>query len=188
MSAFTTTLSVTFQKRDTEVFERLARETPKTMRSAVGRAFSILRRNIIKVMQGGDATYIPALRTWHPLTARITRVRKFGGVLADPSKIQLYKQDNVFKVGWLSRMEGAARAWQESDTYALQNPQRRMMHIILSRVGEKNHSLIPMVYQRPTRDVITTLANNTADKMVGWIQGAYEKEVQRQLKKGWTVA
>lgn len=181
-------VAIRFNRADTEVFDNLARETPKAFRNAVGRAFSILRRNIIKVMSGESATYIPALAPWHPLTNRITRARKFGGDLADPSKIRVFKKDDVVQVGWLPKMAGAAHSWQEAETHAMTNPERKRLHIILNKLGEKNHSLIPMVYKRPVRDVVTTLAENTSGKMSDWIAGAYEKEIQKQMKKGWVTA
>lgn len=184
-----TSVRVGFNRKDQEDFDRLARETPKLMRNAVGRAFSILRRNIIKVMTGEASTFIPALAPWHPLTNRLTRVRKFGGVLSDPNLIRVFKHENVVQVGWLPKLAGTARSWQEPETHTMGNAERHRLHEILGILKEKKpHSIIPMVYQRPKRDVINTLAEATADKMVEWIAGAYEKQIGGALKKGWVTA
>lgn len=170
-----------------EKFGKMQQEAPKTFRNAVGRSFSVLRRNIVKAMQGGDATYIPALAPWHPYTAAVTRARKFGGKLANPSVIRVYKADDRVTAGWVSGLAGAAKAWQEDDTYALDKADRKRMHIVLSRCGVKNHSLVPMVYRRPKRDVINTLTGSTRHLLGGWIVSAYEKDLKRQLEKGWTA-
>lgn len=190
MNASVVAIKFQWTDRDREVFGKLMAETPKTMRRAVGYAFSILRRNAIKAMTGQGTTFIPAVRPWHPLTNRMTRKRKFGGALADPAHIRIFKDDeNRVRMGWLPRMEGAAHSWQDAETHVMGNPERHRLHQILAILKEpKPHSLIPMVYQRPARDIMTTLAESTTDKMSGWIMGAYEKDISRQLKKGWATS
>jgi hypothetical protein len=93
-------------------------------------------------------------------------------------------------------MAGPASSFQEPSTRLMTDRERQRFHIILSKLGEKatssalstSRSMIPAIYDRPARDVVTTLAENTADKMTGWIMGAYEKGIARQLKKGWATA
>lgn len=185
-------VAVSFSAEDQRNFDAMARNAPKTFRESVGRAFSVLRRNIIKAMSGEATTYIPMLAPWHPLTNAITKRRQFGGVLADKSVIRVFKSNDVVSVGWITRLAETAKAWQELETHPFGREARKTMHIILSRCGipDKNnaHAIIPQIYRRPQRDVMVTLADATSDKMSGWIQSAYEKSIKSQLAKGWVTA
>jgi hypothetical protein len=171
-------LQVTVSERDRANINALAREFPREMLQANGRAASIVKRKVRAAMsRGGGTPDVPSFAALHPLTVALKARSQPGGILADGSVIVSYRLGKAQIIGWPDKLQGIAQAFQSAQSRETTKQERRMFHIRAPGIED-----IP-AYARPARPVIEPLSATVDRDYPKWIMGAATKIIGKKLAK-----
>jgi hypothetical protein len=171
-------LSITLSERDRANLNQLARQFPREMMQANGRAASVVKRRVRYAMSnGGGYAGVPTFAPLQPLTVALKGRSDIGGVLADPLKIVMYRLGFTQVVGWPNKMQGIASAFQSAEMRPTEKWERKYIHIRAPEFGS-----VP-TYMRPARPVIEPLSAAVASEYPKWIMGAATKIIGKKLAK-----
>lgn len=158
----------------------LEKRFPRTMRAAFGAAATRARRRFQKLMRAGGGVYgVSQLAPHHSISTYLRPGQQMGGVLADPARIVMFKRSPDEQViGWPDALAKWAVRFQEANTHAMTNGERRYLHMR----GVRD---IPGTYSRPERDVINSFAADLAREWPGMVNAMFEKYyMSRRAKYG----
>ena len=158
----------------------LEKRFPKTMRAAFGAAAKRARKRLVKTMRQAGCVYgVPAMAPHSSISTYLRPGQKMGGVLADERRIVMFKRSPDEQViGWPDPLAKWAVRFQEANTHAMTNGERRYLHMR----GVRD---IPGTYSRPERDVINSFAADLAREWPGMVNAMFEKYyMSRRAKYG----
>jgi hypothetical protein len=171
-------LQIQIADRDRANLNALARQFPREMLQANGRAASIVKRKMRAAMsKGGGTPDVPAFAALDPLTVILKGRSKPGGVLAESGSIVSYRLGIAQVVGWPDGLKGIALAFQSSQTRPTTPQERQRFHIRAPGLEA------PAMYDRPGRPVLEPLSATVNRDFPKWIMGAATKIIGKKLAK-----
>jgi len=171
-------LQIQIADRDRANLNALARQFPREMLQANGRAASIVKRKMRAAMsKGGGTPDVPGFAALAPLTVALTQRSQPGGILADSSAIVSYRLGSAQIVGWPDKLQGLAQSFQSAETRPTTVGERRSFHVRAPAFGS-----VP-TYARPARPVIEPLTLTINREYPRWIMGAATKIIGKKLAK-----
>lgn len=165
-------------------FANIGRMFPREMYRAFGQVGSIVLRRMKKQMadigKGGVGVGMLAAQPKSWITEALHPGRPLGGVLAKPHTMQMFKvSDGVLTVGWLSSLDGWAKAFQSPESREFTTPERAMMHrrgVDIRKWGS--------TYVRPPRPVVAPIAEAARPEYADWLNSAVRKLIIRSTRGG----
>lgn len=174
------TVKAEFDKEHGARFEKAARVFPKETYRALGQVGSVIRNRMRKVTgKSGGMFGVPSMKPHHQLTTFLHGEHQIGGKLALPYMVQMYRSGGQLTVGYISAVTAWAKSVQEEERRPTSVAERAMFH---RRVG-KQHGVIPvpMIYNRPKRDVVDSFYDFHKTLIPEWILGALTKAMERSI-------
>jgi len=172
-------LSLQFNGRELAAFGQLARQFPKEMRSANGRAANTVKRKMIAAMKAGGGKDIPSFAPMSILSNDAFHRYAVGGRLSDPSGIVSFKRGNDQIIGWVDGLAPTAALFQKELGRDTEKHERYLIH----RSGLSGISKQPSWYKRPARPVIAPLVHAVAPEYPKWVESAATKLIEKKLIK-----
>jgi len=171
-------LQIQIADRDRANLNALARQFPREMLQANGRAASIVKRKMRAAMsKGGGTPDVPSFAALDPLTVIIKGRSQPGGVLAESGSIVSYRLGITQVVGWPDGLKGIALAFQSAQTRETTPQERQRFHILAPGLDA------PAMYARPERPVLEPLSATVNRDFPKWIMGAATKIIGKKLAK-----
>lgn len=171
-------IGITLNERDKANLNALARQFPREMLQANGRAASIVKRKLRSAMaKGGGTADVPSFAALDPITVALKGRSQPGGVLADSGVIVSYRLGITQIVGWPDKLQGIASAFQSAETRPNTPQERQRFHIRAPGLD------IPTQYARPARPAIEPLSATVNRDYPKWIMGAATKIIGKKLAK-----
>jgi hypothetical protein len=158
------------------LFQLLA-DFPRETYRGMGRAGAAIRGKMRKLMRsGGGADGVEKFAPHDPVTSAKYGAGKLGGVLRNSYMIQMYKNGKASTtIGFISKMAGLAKMFQESETRPFEIGEKRFLH----RMGVNT---VPDTYDRPARDMVEPFAKHYESDFIKWAIRNTEKILEKAGK------
>lgn len=164
---------------------RLERETPRTFRAAHAAAATRAQNRLRKVLRMGGGLYdVPKFAAHHQMTTLLHPGRQMLGMLADKQNVVKFRKGEGQVIGWVDRLSAWASAVQGAARYEFEGWQKSALHRSYRALDGYQ---IPAYYDRPARSVIDPFAAHLQREFPGMVLVAFNKAVERRLKKGQAV-
>ncbi len=163
---------------------KLAREFPREMYRAEGRAASIIARKIrasVRRLGNKDTGNLPALAD---LSTSLRPGRQPGGVLGENGSqlCRVQRRSGGIYAGYVAGVEGVFSRWQMGGFSMLDDHVRQAIHISLRRRGIAGYE-VPQVAEQPPRPVVEPIARVAAQEFPRWVYSAMSKIVNKTLDR-----
>lgn len=143
---------------------------PKETYKGLGRAGATIRSRMRKEMKSEGGIKVPKFYAMDNITQTTSRTGKLGGVLANPSSIQMYKQGKaMMTIGFLSALASYARPFQEEESRPFTQGERIYLRGFGNRLTDGD------MYIRPERNLIEPFAKAHEKEFLKWALRNTEK-------------
>lgn len=163
----------------------LAKRFPRETYRGIGRAGSMLRGKMRKVMRKGGG--IEGVKQFAPLSEVTLQARrkgkkgrvskKAGGQLAKASSIQMFRTGKGrFQVGFISALEALATIFQTAEQRAMEPKEKRWLSLAAGIRGVQ-------LYNRPARDLVRSMGPKAARDLTRNALEQTKKILKKAAKK-----
>lgn len=161
---------------------KMAKESPKEVRRALGLACSIVRSRMRRQM--GKRT---TLAGWKDITRNIRRLQAkawsdtFGGQLVYPAakQIAIVPHGDYCRVGWIGPLEAASIRFQDGG--AVEIP--KWMRVELYKTGKYTRGTVPQTDSQESRQVVDPIAAEARGHFAEWVARIFEKVMNNMIKQ-----
>jgi len=161
---------------------RMAKESPKEVRRALGLACSIVRSRMRRQM--GKRT---TLAGWKDITKDIRRLHPmawsdtFGGKIVWPNakQIAIVPHGDYCRVGWIDSLEAASVKFQDGGTVEIP----KWMRIELYKTGKYARGTVPQTDSQESRQVVDPIAEEARGHFAEWVAHIFEKVMNNMIKQ-----
>lgn len=161
---------------------RMAKESPKEVRRALGLACSIVRSRMRRQM--GKRT---TLAEWKDITKDIRRIHPmawsdtFGGKLVWPNakQIAIVPHGDYCRVGWIGPLEAASIKFQDGGTVEIP----KWMRVELYKTGKYTRGTVPQTDSQASRQVVDPIAEEARGHFAEWVARIFEKVMNNMIKQ-----
>ena len=161
---------------------KMAKESPKEVKRALGLACSIVRSRMRRMM--GKRT---TLAGWQDITKEIRKTQMyawsdmFGGRLVWPNKkqIAIVPHGDYCRVGWIGPLEPASIKFQDGGSIEIPKWMRHELY----KTGHFVRGSIPEVGSQPERQVVDPVAEEARAHFAEWVARIFEKVMNNMIKQ-----
>lgn len=161
---------------------KMAKESPREVRRALGLACGIVRSRMRREMRGGAKS---RLARWQPITSKIRSTQHyaysgtFGGKLVYPGgrQIAIVPYGDYCRVGWIDALEPASVRFQDGGTVEISKGMRHRLYM----TGKFEHGEIPATSEQPQRQVVDPIAEEARGKFADWVASIFERVMKNMI-------
>lgn len=177
-------LTVEMDPRTPKTMNQLARQFPREMRRAQGRAASIVARKMRSAMRRMGNKDTGKLEPLSELRLALHPDMPAGGKLATQATqlIKVQRRGGSIYVGFIPALDGVASRWQDGGSSPMTDRTRRALRIMLAH-GARRDVQVPHVADQPQRHVIAPIAKVAAREYPRWVESAAAKLIDKTLTK-----